>query len=172
MFRSVTLLVTPEEAERLQLACTSGRPRLVLRGNGDYSPAKTSGATLADLRGAAPVKPLITPTVTTIELSRRSMSGSPMLWGRTPPPRSACPCAVSSNATTTIPRSNCHPCSKSGGIDRNDRCFRLPSYFLSIRHATSRPYPFKPAPGLPHGPPRHQLGGDIGRWRRVSPRSS
>src|SRR4051812_42510317 len=33
--RSVTLLVTPEQAEGLELACSTGRPRLVLRSGRD-----------------------------------------------------------------------------------------------------------------------------------------
>jgi pilus assembly protein CpaB len=49
--RSVTLLVTPQEAEVIELASMTGRPRLVLRGANDISPANTHGVSLADLRG-------------------------------------------------------------------------------------------------------------------------
>ncbi len=54
MFRSVTMLVTPEDAEKIELACAMSRPRLVLRGTGDEdSEQKTEGVTLAELRGDA-----------------------------------------------------------------------------------------------------------------------
>jgi pilus assembly protein CpaB len=47
----ITLLVTPEQAERIQLAATSGRPYLVLRAAGDNDPMSTTGITVANLRG-------------------------------------------------------------------------------------------------------------------------
>jgi pilus assembly protein CpaB len=49
--RSVTLLVTPEQAEGLELACTTGRPRLVLRGGRDDNTAASQGVTIGQLRG-------------------------------------------------------------------------------------------------------------------------
>jgi pilus assembly protein CpaB len=52
-FRSVTLLCTPEEAETIQLANTTGRPWLVLRGGKDDDKVETPGITLASLRGKA-----------------------------------------------------------------------------------------------------------------------
>lgn len=50
-FRSVTLLATPEQAEAIELAAASARPRLVLRSGRDDAIAQTPGATFADLRG-------------------------------------------------------------------------------------------------------------------------
>jgi pilus assembly protein CpaB len=50
-FRSVTLLCTPEEAESIELANTTGRPWLVLRGNKDDSSVESAGVTLTSLRG-------------------------------------------------------------------------------------------------------------------------
>jgi pilus assembly protein CpaB len=50
-FRSVTILCTPEEAEAIELANTTGRPWLVLRGNRDEDRVETEGVTVASLRG-------------------------------------------------------------------------------------------------------------------------
>ncbi|MGA2584535.1 MAG: Flp pilus assembly protein CpaB [Tepidisphaeraceae bacterium] len=49
--RSVTLLVTPEQAEILDLAASNGRPRLTLRNMNDLSPVPSGGVSLADLNG-------------------------------------------------------------------------------------------------------------------------
>lgn len=51
--RSVTLLVTPEQAERIELAAITSRPRLVLRSPTDTRETLSRGVTLADLRGRA-----------------------------------------------------------------------------------------------------------------------
>jgi pilus assembly protein CpaB len=51
-FASATLLVTPAQAETIELACFSGRPRLVLRSNSDTADSNTTGITLTELRGA------------------------------------------------------------------------------------------------------------------------
>ncbi|MGH7177387.1 MAG: Flp pilus assembly protein CpaB [Tepidisphaeraceae bacterium] len=53
-FRSVTLLATPTEAEAIELAATSGRPRLVLRGGLDKAFANTAGVSVSNLRGRGP----------------------------------------------------------------------------------------------------------------------
>jgi Flp pilus assembly protein CpaB len=49
--RSATLLVTPAQAEVLELASMSGRPRLTLRGSNDLAPAWTKGISLNELVG-------------------------------------------------------------------------------------------------------------------------
>jgi Flp pilus assembly protein CpaB len=49
-FRSVTLLVTPKEAESIHVAGTAGRPWLVLRGTGDDHIENTPGVGMVDLR--------------------------------------------------------------------------------------------------------------------------
>ena len=54
----VTLLVTPEDAERLTLATSEGSIALVLRNPLDTEPVKTPGARLAALTGAAPPPPV------------------------------------------------------------------------------------------------------------------
>ncbi len=51
-YRSVTLLVTPSQAETVELASNAGRPRLVLRSNNDIADANTAGISLAELRGS------------------------------------------------------------------------------------------------------------------------
>jgi pilus assembly protein CpaB len=56
MARSVTLLVTPKQAELIDLATHTGTPRLVLRGSrdskADISDELSEGVTVAELRGA------------------------------------------------------------------------------------------------------------------------
>ncbi|MGD1276924.1 MAG: Flp pilus assembly protein CpaB [Tepidisphaeraceae bacterium] len=49
--RSVTVLVTPQQAELLELASATGRPRFSLRGGNDLALTSTAGVTLIDLRG-------------------------------------------------------------------------------------------------------------------------
>ncbi len=53
VFRSVTLMATPTEAEAIELAATNGRPRLVLRNNNDKEFTNTPGVTAANLRGSS-----------------------------------------------------------------------------------------------------------------------
>lgn len=60
--KSVTLLVTPEQAETMQLAGTSGRPWLVLRNARDTAPFESQGTSLADLRGEPRQAPGVGPT--------------------------------------------------------------------------------------------------------------
>jgi pilus assembly protein CpaB len=55
-FRSVTLLASPSEAEAIELAAVSGRPRLVLRNTNDKVLTNTPGVTAAALRGSSPVR--------------------------------------------------------------------------------------------------------------------
>lgn len=50
----VTLVVTPAQAEALDLAASRGRPRLILRGNNDAGSVHTRGATVSGLVGTAP----------------------------------------------------------------------------------------------------------------------
>lgn len=48
--RSVTLMATPEEAKAIELAASTGRPRLVLRNFRDESEAATAGVSLKDIK--------------------------------------------------------------------------------------------------------------------------
>ena len=49
--KSITLVATPKEAEAIDLAATTGRPRFVLRASGDELKPETEGVTAAELRG-------------------------------------------------------------------------------------------------------------------------
>jgi pilus assembly protein CpaB len=48
--KSVTLLTTPKEAEEIELATATGRPRLVLRSGNDSGSAHSEAVTVAELR--------------------------------------------------------------------------------------------------------------------------
>jgi Flp pilus assembly protein CpaB len=54
--RSITLEVSPDEAEKLSLASQEGSIVLALRGVGDESEAKTSGSNKRDLLPVASAK--------------------------------------------------------------------------------------------------------------------
>lgn len=49
MYKSVTLLASPRDAERVELAAHTGRPRLALRGGRDMVNIATKGTSLSDL---------------------------------------------------------------------------------------------------------------------------
>jgi len=51
--RTITLLCTPEQAEKLELATSSTRVRLVLRNGKDTSTSQSDGITIAELKGNA-----------------------------------------------------------------------------------------------------------------------
>ena len=53
MFKSVTVLVPLTDAEAIELACSTGRPRLVLRGGRDNDVTPTAGVSLAELKNGA-----------------------------------------------------------------------------------------------------------------------
>lgn len=52
--RTVTLLVSPHDVQTIDLAVTSARLRLVLRGSGDNSETDDDGVMMAELRGTGP----------------------------------------------------------------------------------------------------------------------
>jgi pilus assembly protein CpaB len=52
--RSITLLVTPPQAELLELASSIGRPRFSLRSGNDLTSVETKGITFAELLGHRP----------------------------------------------------------------------------------------------------------------------
>ena len=68
--RTVTLVVSPRDAEAIELASSMGRTRLVLRGNNDREQAEATGVSVLDLRGVdrellkMPVVVVNTPPVT------------------------------------------------------------------------------------------------------------
>lgn len=53
MTRSITVLVTLDQAEAIELATSTGRPRLVLRSARDQTIAKSAGVTLGELCGTS-----------------------------------------------------------------------------------------------------------------------
>ena len=55
--RTVTLLVKPKDAEKVELAASVGRVRLVLRNGKDESVADSDGITLAELKGRREADP-------------------------------------------------------------------------------------------------------------------
>jgi pilus assembly protein CpaB len=63
---SVTVFVTPKQAELLELASSVGRQRLSLRNGNDLSPIDSNGASLAELLGTdkASTAPVVTPVDT------------------------------------------------------------------------------------------------------------
>lgn len=85
---TVTLGVTPDEAERLAIAMNTGSIQLVLRGYGDPDSVRTRGATstdvLSQMRGGtfAPVAPQPRPQ----SAPRRVIIERPVIIQRPPPP--------------------------------------------------------------------------------------
>src|SRR3954464_10312282 len=63
--RSVTLLVKPREAEAIELASSSGRTRLVLRGSFDEGLRQGEGVSVAELLGSRPqnVQQVVQPVI-------------------------------------------------------------------------------------------------------------
>jgi pilus assembly protein CpaB len=51
--RSVTLLASPKEAEAIELATSTGKPRLILRSGSDYDLPLSEGVHLSELRGGS-----------------------------------------------------------------------------------------------------------------------
>jgi pilus assembly protein CpaB len=79
--RSVTLLVTPREAEILDLAAHTGSPRLVLRssrdGKDDLRSGMSEGVTVAELRNTSTAKPSAWVTVLTNIFSQTAKANAP-----------------------------------------------------------------------------------------------
>ncbi len=69
--RSVTLIVTPQQAETVELASNVGRPRLVLRSGADNNILQTAGVSLTQLEGGQlPVATASTPAPHFVEIIR------------------------------------------------------------------------------------------------------
>jgi pilus assembly protein CpaB len=86
---TVTLGVTPEEAERLAIAMNTGSIQLVLRGYGDPDSVRTRGATsgdvLSQLRGGKVVD-VAPPAAPVQRSSPRPVYTAPIIVQRPPPP--------------------------------------------------------------------------------------
>lgn len=65
--RSVTLIATPRDAEVIDLASSTGRTRLVLRGSNDRSLTESEGVTYVELRGLEAVLPPLPPVLPPVE---------------------------------------------------------------------------------------------------------
>ena len=77
----VTLMVTPQDAERITLAQNMGNIMLVLRNPLDVAPTETAGARVASLTGAPPPPPV----VKTVQGQRRVVPPAPVV--APPPPK-------------------------------------------------------------------------------------
>jgi len=89
---TVTLGVTPEEAERLAIAMNTGSIQLVLRGYGDPDSVRTRGASsvdvLSQLRGG---RPDVAPAAAPAQRSAPRPSAPPIIIQRLPPPPQPAP---------------------------------------------------------------------------------
>jgi pilus assembly protein CpaB len=77
----VTLLVTPEQAERISLAQTNGSITLVLRNPLDVAPTETNGIKMAGLMGSASTAPIDKPAP-----KRRALVAKAVVAEPPPPP--------------------------------------------------------------------------------------
>jgi pilus assembly protein CpaB len=61
LFKSVTLIASPEDAEAIELAASTGKPRLTLRGGRDSNVFSSDGTSINDLKGngSAGVNPFV-----------------------------------------------------------------------------------------------------------------
>jgi len=84
---SVTLLVKPEDAERLALAGSQGVLSLVLRNIADQDPLVTTGATIASLIGGDGARPAVLPpaSVTPSKPSVKKAKPTPVKRTKRPP---------------------------------------------------------------------------------------
>jgi pilus assembly protein CpaB len=76
----VTLLVTPDQAERITLAQTNGSITLVLRNPLDVDPTQTNGIRMAGLMGSSSTAPIEKPA------PKRSKASAPAVVVAPPPP--------------------------------------------------------------------------------------
>lgn len=75
--RTVTLLVSPHDAQTIDLAVTSARLRLVLRGSGDNSETDDEGVMMAELRGNSGPTVVMPPVVSTAMTSQPQPATQP-----------------------------------------------------------------------------------------------
>jgi hypothetical protein len=94
LVKSVTLLVSPREAEAIELAAATGKPRLVLRGSLDNGTQSSEGITVAELRtGSTRIgDPFV---MQSVELLKPAIATTPL----PPPTPTSQPITVSSTST-------------------------------------------------------------------------
>ncbi len=73
----VTLMVTPEDAERIALAQSSGQIMLVLRNPLDIEPTETNGVRLASLMGAPDAPPVVKVEKGQARVARKPAAAAP-----------------------------------------------------------------------------------------------
>jgi pilus assembly protein CpaB len=73
----VTLMVTPEDAERIALAQSSGQIMLVLRNPLDIEPTETKGVRLASLMGAPDAPPVVKVEKGQARVARKPAAAAP-----------------------------------------------------------------------------------------------
>jgi pilus assembly protein CpaB len=94
--RSVTMLVAPQQAEAIELACSSGRSRLLMRGLMDSATSSSKGITIAELLGreksggASFLASLVGATTRPVATAEQIASMAPVMTiVPAPPPKSA-----------------------------------------------------------------------------------
>jgi len=97
----VTLLVTPEDAQRLALAAAEGRITLILRNPLDNAPTESAGIRAGGLMGNPPPPPAAAPRT-----PRPSVAAAPAVPPPTPPPAPYTVEAIRGAKRTTEPVKN------------------------------------------------------------------
>jgi pilus assembly protein CpaB len=95
--KTVTLLVTPQQAELIELASNSGRCRLVMRGLLDAGTGADSAATLAELLGPYATRPPVAGATT-----RPVVGPSPVVTTAQPPKPARYTMEIISNGKSTV----------------------------------------------------------------------
>jgi pilus assembly protein CpaB len=98
----VTLLVTPEDAQRIALAAAEGRITLILRNPLDNAPTESAGIRAGGLMGNPPPPPVATPRPT----PRPSVAAAPVVPPAPPPPAPYTVEAIRGAKRTTEPVKN------------------------------------------------------------------
>lgn len=96
--KSVTLLVTPKQAETLELACSAGtgavRTRLVLRGPADSTASASEGMSLAQVLGRTPAASKLDLLTAILRPRPKSAEPGPSVVATAPPPKNPTPRAA------------------------------------------------------------------------------
>lgn len=85
--RSVTLIATPRDAEAIELASSTGRTRLVLRGAADREIAGTTGVSYVALRGEDEKPPVVAVTTPPVTIPTPATKPVDPFGGEDPRPR-------------------------------------------------------------------------------------
>jgi Flp pilus assembly protein CpaB len=125
MFKSVTLLLTPKDAAAVELACSSGRPRLILRGGRDNDTSENEGVTLGELGGASSeqttVGPATQPAIVIAPPPPATQPATESVAVQTPPARVIKLIRGGVESTVTLPVLDGTPENAVGGTDPFER---------------------------------------------------